>query len=81
MLSDYVRRFRLPLFFLLCLVIAWAVWIPQAVTKLANPQAPIAGGSPLNLLAVWAPGLSAILLSRAEEGRAGLQALFHPIRR
>jgi membrane protease YdiL (CAAX protease family) len=81
MLSDYVRRFQLPLFFLLCLIISWAVWIPQAVTKLSNPQTPFAGGSPLNMLAVWAPALSAILLSRVTEGKAGLQALSHPVRR
>lgn len=35
----------------------------------------------MNLLAVWAPALSAILLSRVKEGKAGAQALFHPIRR
>jgi membrane protease YdiL (CAAX protease family) len=81
MLSDRVKRIQLPLFFLLCLVISWAVWIPQAVTRLNDPQAPIAGGSPLNVLAVWAPALSAILLSRVMEGRAGLHAVFHPLRR
>jgi membrane protease YdiL (CAAX protease family) len=81
MLSDYVKRSQLLLFSLLCLVIAWAIWIPQAVTKLSNPQTSFAGGSPLNLLAVWAPALSAILLSRVKQGKAGLQALFHPIRR
>lgn len=81
MLSNYVKRFQLPLFFLLCLIISWAIWIPQAITKLSDPQAPIAGSSPLNMLAVWAPALSAILLSRMMEGKAGLQALFHPIRR
>jgi membrane protease YdiL (CAAX protease family) len=81
MLSDFVKRFQLPLFFALCLVIAWAIWIPQAVTKLSAPQTPFAGGSPLNLLAVWAPALSAILLSRLKDGKAGQQALFQPIRR
>jgi len=81
MLSNNVKRFQLPLFFLLCLIISWAIWIPQAITKLSDPQAPIAGSSPLNILAVWAPALSAILLSRMKEGKAGPQALFHPIRR
>jgi len=81
MLSNYVKRFQLPLFFLLCLIISWAIWIPQAITKLSDPQAPIAGSSPLNMLAVWAPALSAILLSRMMKGKAGPQALFHSIRR
>ncbi len=81
MLSNYVKRFQLPLFFLLCLIISWAVWIPQAVTKLSNPQTPFAGGSPLNMLAVWAPALSAILLLRMLKGKGGPQTLFRLIRR
>lgn len=81
MLSHSVKRFQLPLFFLLCLVISWTVWIPQAVTRLSNTQTPVAGGSPLNMLAVWAPALSAILLSRVMDGKAGLRALFHRLRR
>jgi len=81
MVSNYVKRFQLPLFFILCLIISWAIWVPLAITALSDPQAPIAGGSPLNLLAVWAPALSAILLSRVTEGKTGPQALFHSIRR
>jgi hypothetical protein len=38
MLSNYVKRFQLPLFFLLCLIISWAIWIPQAIAKLSDPQ-------------------------------------------
>ena len=81
MLSNYVKRFQLPLFFLLCLIISWAIWIPQAITKLSDPQTPIAGGSPLNILAVWAPALSAILLLRMLKGKGGPQTLFRLIRR
>lgn len=81
MLSSQVKRFHLPLFLLLTLIISWAIWIPQAVAKLGNPDAPIASGSPLNMLAVWAPALSAILLSRMIEGKAALQVILHPIRR
>lgn len=81
MLSNQVKRFHLHLFLFLSLIISWAIWIPQAITKLSNPHAPIAGSSPLNILAVWAPALSAILLSRVIEGKAALQVLLHPIRR
>lgn len=81
MLSIHVKRFRLPLFFCLSLVISWAIWIPQAITRLSNPDAPIAGSSPLNVVAVWAPALLAILLSRVIDGRAALKLLLHPIRR
>jgi len=76
MLSSRAKRFHLPLCFLLCLLISWAVWVPQALTKLSDPEAPIAGSSPANLLAVWAPALSAVLLLRLMKGRVGPRMLF-----
>jgi membrane protease YdiL (CAAX protease family) len=79
MLLNYVKRFQLPLFFVLCLIISWAVWIPEAAATLGNREA-IAGGGPLDVLAVWAPGLSATLLSLLMAGKAGTRALFRPIR-
>jgi membrane protease YdiL (CAAX protease family) len=75
------KSYQLPLFFLLCLVIAWSIWIPQAINKLRAPQEPFASSSPINLIAVWAPALSALFLSQLKGGKAGLQALFGPIRR
>jgi uncharacterized protein len=80
MLSDFIKRFRLSLFFLMCLVIAWSVWIPQAITQLSNTQSSVAGSSPLNMLAVWAPALSSILLLRVTEGKSGPTTLFQSIR-
>ncbi len=80
MLSSHVKRLHLPLFFLLCLLISWAVWVPQALTRLSDPEAPIAGSSPANLLAVWAPAISAVLLLRLMQGRAGPRMLIHPLR-
>jgi membrane protease YdiL (CAAX protease family) len=80
-MSNTFKRFHLPLFFLLCLIISWAIWVPQALARLSDPQTPFAGGSPWNLLAVWAPGLSAILVSRVMAGKAGPGALFRPVRR
>lgn len=80
-MSNTFKRFYLPLFFLLCLIISWAIWVPQALTRLSDPQTPFAGESPWNLLAVWAPGLSAILVSRVMAGKAGPGALFRPVRR
>jgi len=81
MLSNYVKHFQLHLFFLLSLVISWAVWIPEAVATLGGRDASVAAGGPLGLLAVWGPGLSAILLSLMMAGKAGTRALFSPIRR
>jgi len=70
----------MPLFFLLCLTISWAIWIPQAVAKLTESQKVIAGGAPINMLAVWAPALSAIVLLRITEGRSALHGLVRSIR-
>ena len=80
MLSDFIKRFRLSLFFLICLVIAWSTWIPQASKQLSNTQSPVAWSSPWNILAVWAPALSAILLLRITEGKSGSAALFQSFR-
>jgi len=80
MLSDFIQRFRLSLFFLMCLVIAWSVWVPQAIAQLRNSQSTVAGSSPWNMLAVWAPALSSILLLRVTEGKSGPTTLFQSIR-
>ncbi len=79
-MQSVIKRAQLPLFFLLCLIISWIVWIPQALTKLNSIETPATGGSPLNILAVWAPALSAILLSRVMEGKSGPQMLFQSLR-
>ena len=79
MLSDNLNRCQLPLFFLFSLIISWAVWVPQAVVKMSNPAAAAATGSPMNVLAVWGPGLSAIILSLLIAGKAGFRWLFRPV--
>ena len=80
MQSAIIKRAQLPLFFLLCLIISWIVWIPQALTKLNSTETHATGGSPLNILAVWAPAISAILLSRLVEGKSGPQMLLQSLR-
>jgi hypothetical protein len=80
MLSNWLKRFDLSLFFLLSLSISWAVWVPLAASKMGNPGAAAASGNPVNVLAVWAPGLSAMILSLFFEGKTGLRSLLRPIR-
>jgi len=80
MLSNYVKRFELHLFFLTSLLISWSIWIPEAAATLSGRDASVAAGGPLGLLAVWGPGLSAIILSLLIKGKAGLRELFSPIR-
>lgn len=80
-LSNHLKRFRLPLFFLLSFIISWVIWIPQAAATLGISESTISLDSPLNLLAVWGPGLAAILLSILTTGKASLRDLLNPIRR
>lgn len=75
MLADRPRRLDLPLFFLLCLALSWAIWLPRAIATLGGGK-PTAGGNPLDALAVWSPGIVAALLSRLLGGKAGSAALW-----
>ncbi|MGC1121400.1 MAG: type II CAAX endopeptidase family protein [Candidatus Methanofastidiosia archaeon] len=81
MLLNCVKRFQVPLFFALSLVISWSIWIPEALTTLSNREAAFGGSGLLDVLAVWGPGLSGILLSFLVVGKIGVRALFSPLRR
>jgi membrane protease YdiL (CAAX protease family) len=76
----YLKRFQLPLFFVLSLA-SWVIWIPQAGVALGISESAISLDSPLNALTVWGPALAAILVTLLTVGRAGVRALFHPIGR
>ena len=75
-----LKRLQLPLFFLISFIISWAIWIPQAITTLGICKSAISVESPLNLIAVWGPGLAAIILSVLAESKGGIKKLFHPIK-
>jgi len=72
-------RFQLILFFGLSLL-SWLIWIPQAAAALGCNVPAVPLDSPLNALAVWAPGLAALVVCALAEGKAGARALFRPIR-
>ncbi len=75
------KAFHTILFFLICFVISWAVWVPMALGELGIIPSTIASDSPLNLIAVWGPGLAAILVAVFTAGKAGLRQLFAPLGR
>lgn len=79
-LSSLLKRFQLPLFFVLSLT-AWVIWIPQAAVALGIRESAISLLAPVNALSVWGPGFAAILLSLLTVGKTGVQELFHQIRR
>jgi membrane protease YdiL (CAAX protease family) len=81
MRSTWLKRVQLPVFFLLCLSISWAIWIPEAIARLENRPTAAAGGGLADMLAVWAPALVGALLSLLTSGRAGWRALLQPLRR
>jgi membrane protease YdiL (CAAX protease family) len=74
-----VSRYPLILFFLLTILITWAVWVPAAIARLNGSDSILAPSSPLGGLARWSPGLVAILLTAVLGGKAGVRALFRPL--
>ena len=75
-----IARYQITLFFLLVIALTWAVWIPATFAKQQGMDSPLAPSSPLGGLARWTPGLVAILLTTLLAGRAGVKALFRPLR-
>jgi len=63
-----MQRFSVPLFFPLAIAITWGIVLPG-----------LAPDSPLNLVAIWGPGLAAIGITLVTEGGAGLRQLFKPL--
>jgi uncharacterized protein len=79
--SSDPKRFELPLFFGLSLLISWAVWVPQALAQLGYGGTAIGLDSPLMLLAVWGPGLAALIVAFVSRRTAGWRELLRPLRR
>ena len=69
------RTIELTLFFLLTLV-AWIIWVPQALYRLGLAESAVSLTSPANALTVWSPGLAAIVLTILWSRGRGLSALF-----
>jgi membrane protease YdiL (CAAX protease family) len=79
-LTALVTRFRLPLFFLLTLVLSWGAWIPAAVAAVQGQQSMLAPTGMLGGLARWTPGLVAVLVVALAGGRAAVGGLLQPLR-
>jgi uncharacterized protein len=75
-----ISRHQLFLFFLLTILLTWTVWIPGAIAQLNGSDTLLAPSSPLGGLARWIPGLVAVLLTAILGGKAGVLALFRPLR-
>jgi membrane protease YdiL (CAAX protease family) len=76
-----MKRFQLPLFFVLTFVLSWIVWVPQAAGALGLVGLEIPPESGLNLFAVWGPAMAAVILSGLVAGRSGLRRLLGPLGR
>jgi membrane protease YdiL (CAAX protease family) len=79
-LTALVTRFRLPLFFLLTLVLSWGAWIPAAVAAVQGQESILAPTGLLGGLARWTPGLVAALVVALAGGRAAVGDLLRPLR-
>lgn len=72
-------RSKLWLFFLASLL-AWVIWVPQALHRFELIGWAPSLQSPLNALTVWAPGLAAIFVLLHESGASGVKELFGRLR-
>lgn len=79
--ASALKRFQLPLFFVLTFGLSWIIWVPQAAGALGLVGLEIPPESPLNLFAVWGPALAAIILCALIAGRSGVQRLLRPLGR
>lgn len=70
---------RLRLFFMVSLL-AWAIWIPQALHRFGLIGWAPSLQSPLNALTVWAPGLAAMFVLFRESGSIGVKSLFRRLK-
>jgi membrane protease YdiL (CAAX protease family) len=78
--TALTTRFRLPLFFLLTLVLSWSAWIPAAIAAMRGQESILAPTGLLGGLARWAPGLVAVLVVALAGGRAAVGGLLQPLR-
>jgi membrane protease YdiL (CAAX protease family) len=73
--SSALRRHGVGAFFVLSLL-AWGIWVPQAAHRFGFVGWAPSLQSPLNALAVWAPGLAAIVLVSLARGNTTIGLLF-----
>jgi len=71
-----------PIWIFFCMtLLAWAIWIPQALQQHAVIDNAPSQQSPLNGLTVWAPGLAALVLTWIAAGKRGVTGLFRTLGR
>jgi membrane protease YdiL (CAAX protease family) len=78
--TTLATRSRLPLFFLLTLVLSWSAWVPAAIAAVQGQESILAPTGLLGGLARWAPGLVAVLVVALAGGRAAAGDLLRPLR-
>jgi membrane protease YdiL (CAAX protease family) len=78
--TALTARFRLPLFFLLTLVLSWSAWIPAAVATVQGQESILAPTGLPGGLARWTPGMVAVLLAALAGGRPAVGELLRPLR-
>lgn len=75
MQPNQSQKIDLIFYIFACLFISWSIWIPQALKTLGFSIPAPTIDSPLNLIAVWGPGLSSILVVFITQKRQGLRKL------
>ena len=74
-----MKRYSLPVFFVLTFILTWALWLPAALTKLNGGESAL-GPDGIGQFARWSSGLVAIVLAGLLAGRQGIGDLFRPLK-
>lgn len=75
-----MKKYLLPIFFLLTFTLTWAMWIPASLIKAGGGASILGPDSPVGQLARWMPGIAAILLTAILTGKKGVGGLFRPLK-
>ena len=73
MLTSWLKQNPIPSFFILTFLIAWSIWLPLGIFAPENYL--------LSLPGVWAPTVSAFILTWLNDGKAGVQSFIEKILR
>lgn len=79
-MSAFTKKYQLTLFFVLTLLLTWALWIPALIVKRNGGDSILAPDSGVGSLGRWMPGVAALLLVGLSDGRSAAGQLFHSLR-
>jgi membrane protease YdiL (CAAX protease family) len=75
-----LKRFQIPLFFLLTFALTWVMWIPAVIARWNGEGFALSPDTALGQIGRWAPGIIALLIAYLLSGKDGMAQLIQPIK-